>query len=852
MLRFISILTVFFLVQLSAEAAQYHSLANWQSNQSVNGKWSTTQGGNSCNCTPNFSTDTIYVYHNITLKNGLTSNSGGVYVANGGRLVVGNWSGSFIVGSNSFLHIADGGQVISDFGFQNSSDSVKLFGELNIRNGNIVQNSGNISVEGTGAFKTQKTWSTHTLQNTGSFTAKEGSTLRIGSITNSGSMHVNTALTTTNYSNLTNTGLFTIGSKGVMSAGHVTNQSNGTIEVYGDLKLQKRWNNLVNHGNILDNGYIQAGNLTNNGQINGIGIITWKGYTMSNNGTINGCGSCSFSKPTYLAGVPGNGNVKIYRSDSWVNGVPTQGWDAIFLSDYAENYNVYCNNVTIASNVTVTIASGKNLVVDNAIHNDGVIHISDKASLVQKSSASNTGTGSYKVERNTGILIDDTRYQYWSSPMQNATMGDVFVGSNTTDFYFYDESIQNWSSQSSSSVMIPGRGYITTGSIGISHASETRVFEGQVNNGNVSLQVTAGVGDHILVGNPYPSAIRCQDFINDNAGIAGAIYLWDHHTAQAGGSNTSTDYGTWTAMGATSGNSNEKPDDYIVVGQGIFVESGAVNPTITFKNDYRVEGNNNKFFSQGVDERKRMWLNITNENNDFNQVLIGFVSDATDGFDRLFDAKKLKAHPAISFYSMVGNQEVSIQGLPHLSLGETKVIQLGVDAWTTGEHTISLDSLHNWPANYKAFLVDSEENTRVLLGKDIEYTFTVDSTGIISDRFSVVINHKLTAIDPGFSDDISPSTTDTIHQDSAVGDPTGIVSIEDLDMTIFNSQGYIHIQGSIEVNKLQILDMNGRLVLEENIQSTNYSLPFVNKGVYIVNVELANGKVATKKIYSHY
>jgi len=607
-------------------------------------------------------------------------------------------------------------------------------------------------------------------------------------------MHINTVLTTTNYSVLSNSGMFTIGAEGVMTAGHVTNQSNGTLEVYGDLKLHKKWNNLVNNGLIIDDGYIQAGNLTNNGQINGIGIITWKGYTMANNGTINACGSCSFDKPTYLAGVPGNGNVKIYRSDSWINGVPTQGWDAIFLSDYAENHNIYCNNVTIASNVSVTVASGKSFVVDSAIHNDGVIHLQDKASLVQKSSIANTGTGSYIVERNTGLLIDDTRYQYWSSPMQNATMGDVFVGSNMTDFYFYDESIQNWSSQSSSSAMMPGRGYITTGTIGISNASETRVFEGQVNNGDVSYQVTAGVGDHILVGNPYPSAIRCQDLINDNPGIAGAIYIWDHHTPQAGGSNTSTDYGTWTSMGATSGNSNEKPDDYVVVGQGIFVESGAVNPTITFMNDYRVEGNNNKFFSQGLDERKRMWLNVTNENNDFNQVLIGFVPDATDGFDRLFDAKKLKAHPVISFYSLVGNQEVSIQGLPYLALGETKVIQLGVDAWTTGEHTISLDSLHNWPANYKAFLVDSESNSRVPLGKNAEYTFTVDSIGVITNRFSVVVNYELTDIDPGFSDDITPSTTDTIPQDSLTGDPTGVVSIEDLGMTIFNAQGYIYIQ----------------------------------------------------------
>jgi len=852
MLKTTTLFIGLFFGQLTAQAAVYYSVSNWFSNQSATGVWATTQGGPSCNCTPNFSTDTIYINHNITLRTGLNSTTGAIIVENGAKLTVGNWNGSFSIGASSMLHIKQGGELKSFFGFNNASDSVLIDGKLDIVNGNQIINSGSVIVSGTGSFLTKKTWSTHTLNNSGNFTAKAGSTLSIGSINNSGYAFINTELTSPNYSTLTNSGQFIVGTSGVLNYGHVTNETSGQLEVYGEINQQKNWNNFTNNGVVTDNGYIKVGNLTNNNEINGNGIITYNGSN-TNNGTVNGCSSCSFVQPTYLAGLPGSGNVKIYRAGAWVNGSPNTNWDAVFLSDFDEDINVECNNVTINASVTVTIKPGKNIVIDDKIHNDGTIIISDKASLVQTQNTANTGSGRFLVQRNTGNLVDDTRFQYWSSPLVSASMGEVFTGSNPVDFYYFDESSQAWASQPANSPMMAGRGYITTGTIGISDASETRTFTGAVNNGTISYQANVTVGENILVGNPYPSAIKCQDFIDDNPGLGGTIYIWDHHTPEVSGTNTTGDYGSWTAMGPISGNSNDKPGDYITLGQGVFVEAISNNPTIIFNNQQRVTGNNSKFFKQTqTDERIRVWLNITNELEDFNQLLVGFIPEATDDYDRSFDGKKFKGHPRISFYSIVDNQDLGIQGLPYPAVGEKKSIPLGVDAWTTGNHTITLDSLYNWPASYSVHLLDELSDTSINLKEATSYTFTVDSIGAIRDRFFLVVTHNLIAIDPILVDNIDNPAVDPIDTDPIPADTTITTGFEDgtaASLDLFASVGAINIQGDTRVDQLDIYDLNGRLVFQQVIGSSTYRLPFDQSGVFVISASLENGEVYTKKVY---
>jgi len=489
-----------------------------------------------------------------------------------------------------------------------------------------------------------------------------------------------------------------------------------------------------------------------------------------------------------------------------------------------------CECLVVSSGADLALTNDASLSVANGIDNDGSVNVASGASLVQTSDAANSGSGSYMIQRSTGTLNDDTRFQYWSSPIQSATMGAVFTGSNTVDFYYFDEgSTDNWASQGSGATMTPGRGYITTGTIGISNAAETRTFSGDVNNGTVSLSTSSVTsGDNILVGNPYPSAISSTSFVTDNTDINGTLWFWNHFTPESDGDNTDSDYATWTSTGATSGNGATTPDDYVQSCQGFFVEAISSNPTISFTNDQRATGNNTQFFKQQQSDKHRVWLAISNDSNDFNQILIGFLPQATDGADRLYDGKKYKAHPRIAFYSLIDSVDYSIQGLDVPDDLEEKIIPLGVDAWITGTHTIFIDSLDNWPEDYEINLIDELNQTSHDLRENPTYSFNVEQAGEIRDRFAIAVKDNKV--------DDEPTTVDELAADDMVN--------------VFVANGELMINSeSKELKSVTMHDISGRLIFQKEIRGKQIRIPQNHAGVAIVSVKLIDDSSHKQLIY---
>ena len=511
--------------------------------------------------------------------------------------------------------------------------------------------------------------------------------------------------------------------------------------------------------------------------------------------------------------------------------------------------NVSLNGLTYdgytISNATAEVTSGTFTINEN-ITNNGTINVSSGASLYQTASTDgNSGSGTYNISRSTGTLVDDTRFQYWSSSVNNTTMGTVFTGSNTVDFYFFDESSGAWASQGSGSTMTPGRGYATTGTIGITSNSETRTFSGTVNNGDVSLSTTGvASSDAILVGNPYPSAISSATFVSDNTDLNGTLYFWNHSTAESGGSNTDADYATWNGVGSTGGNSAEAPDDYISSGQGFFVEASSANPTVSFNNDQRTSGNNTQFFKQGVEQRKRVWLSLSNDSNDVNQLLVGYLPQATEGVDRMYDGHKFKGHPRISFYSMIEEDAYSIQGLPDVGLEQTSIVPLGVDAWITGSYTIHMDSTNNWPESYSLQLEDRLEGTMTNLLTTADYSFTLDSIGEVSERFYLHVKHKLSAADE--------QPVDGGGNESPGSEGGDITGIEDADVTpakVYRSGGVLVIESGDEiVEQVSVHDLSGRLCHEQTVSGSITNIPWNKTGMFIVSVKTTDHKLQRTKV----
>src|SRR5690606_27872972 len=105
---------------------------------------------------------------------------------------------------------------------------------------------------------------------------------------------------------------------------------------------------------------------------------------------------------------------------------------------------------------------------------------------------------------------------------------------------------------------------------------------------------------------------------------------------------------------------------YLAAGQGFYVK-GISNgsSTVTFTNAMREAGNNNNFFRPGgnttfdqvepVVEKNRVWLNLRNNEDAFNQTLVGYIQNATDGIDWGYDGEQFGGNE-LKFYSIINEK----------------------------------------------------------------------------------------------------------------------------------------------------------------------------------------------------
>ncbi len=498
------------------------------------------------------------------------------------------------------------------------------------------------------------------------------------------------------------------------------------------------------------------------------------------------------------------------------------------------------------------------------ISNDGLLVVKSGGAIVQLGNPGNNGTGLYQIER-TITASDHRRFNYWSSPVEGETMGDVFRRNNDTanrsDWYFFKEEAQQWSAWqqdvTDATVLEPGRGYISTPTEQqpgnwFDPVTETRIFESdRINAGTITLNLRGSspidTNDFILVGNPYPSAISAEEFVQYNDSIWGTVYFWDHSTFAGldpdSGQNFQADYASWNLTGGTSvyqnqylanGTSNLTPNDYISSCQGFFVRvfnDPARKPvTVRFTSGMRQADNNQQFFKKEDGPKIRAWISLQNAAGDFNQTLVGFLNGATEDLDRLYDAPKFKGHPHISFYSLIDQKPFAIQGLPRLSNFnfEEKAIPLGLDAWVTGNFSIQLDTTENWPAGYNIYLVDSLLKKEVNLQKEA-YFFNVQQTGSQTNRFWLVVNNW----------SIGQAETESLTQQSP-----WVYQNEEGTWLQIPTNGY-------RLKSYRIFSLDGRLLHHEKELShqNRYRLPLKQSpnGVYLIEVTNGSGETYTFK-----
>jgi len=478
--------------------------------------------------------------------------------------------------------------------------------------------------------------------------------------------------------------------------------------------------------------------------------------------------------------------------------------------------------LSIEAGAQVTINSGYSYDLAGRIDNDGDLYIQDQAALVQReSSPENRGNGTYHLTRNTGNIIDRQRFNFWSAPVAEATLAGVFSNANPADFLYFNEQSQAFATVANpSNPMEAARGYASTPNQNYAglNFNEDRTFAGTVHNGELSIGLNWAANEYALIGNPYPSAISSAAFLNDNPNLSGALYFLNHTNAPQPGT---ADYAIWNLLGGTSGNGEEAPDDYIGSAQGFFVQADNQAPAaINFNNGQRVTGNNQQFF-KGAQNRQRLWLSLTHPQGAFQQILIGFVPAASLGYNRLYDARKNKGNPDLSFYSRAAGLDLGIQGRPPLSKDS---VSLGLETTLNGTLRIGLDSLSAWPPQYEVLLEDATLNRFVDLRQG-DYTFPVAAGQDLQNRFYLWLGE----VGIGLTEALQPE---------ALG---------------FYQQGQ-HLRWTdteVELVKVEILDWQGRILHSIKTREAHQEVMLNNlsEGMYLLKAKDRQGAWYSHKLY---
>ena len=251
---------------------------------------------------------------------------------------------------------------------------------------------------------------------------------------------------------------------------------------------------------------------------------------------------------------------------------------------------------------------------------------------------------------------------------------------------------------------------------------------GTLNNGTVSrTNLTRGTNPNAgyqFLGNPYPSPI---DF-SHTAGITrtnmdNAIYTFQ---------STSQYLGQYRAYVNGVGNPQ------ISAMQGFFtrVTAGQTTGSMTFNNAVRVTTfTATPSFNRGTpDTRPLVQLQLQGASTSLaDAAYVYFEQGATPTFDTAFDAYKLPNTTGLSVSSIVGLDELAINGLAPLNGATTVPLNVSVPA--VGTYTFNAASLLNFGATH-VYLLDSQNGSRTDLGQQATYSFRATAI-TMPGRFSL-------------------------------------------------------------------------------------------------------------------
>ena len=521
-----------------------------------------------------------------------------------------------------------------------------------------------------------------------------------------------------------------------------------------------------------------------------------------------------------------------WNGTTWSNGNPSESKEAIIDGTYTTTANgpFTAKKLTVNTSKSLVINTGTNVTVQNEVINNGSLVVENNANLIQVNNVANTGAITVKRESNPLFRLD---YTMWSSPTGiSQTMSNFSPLTSSGRFYEYNTGTNLYNAIGDAIPFSKGKGFLirmpnedpanlgggSPYSLGSAAITYNGVFTGIPNNGDVSVAGTAGL--FVAVGNPYPSNIIADDFINANTDTpnTGVLYFW-RKTNGIG----ATAYATITKAGGAGipgANDGFIPNGNIAVGQGFITTAPTLG--IKFTNSMRTNNAANFLRTKAVVQKDRVWINLLAGANPVNQMLVAYMDGATTGVDAGIDGKYIN-DAATALTSDINNEEYVIQGRPAFS--DSDIVNLNFKTNVAGDFTIAKDHVDGLFATAQAiYLVDTTLGTETNL-KTNAYTFT-SAIGTFNTRF------KLTY-----------KTSSSLNINNLTFDENSI--------SVYKQNGVLNINaGKIIMKNVKVFDLAGKLILEQkavNATSTTLKNLATGKQAVLIQITSDENKVVTKK-----
>lgn len=610
----------------------------------------------------------------------------------------------------------------------------------------------------------------------------------------------------------------------------------------------------------------------------GPGTLAGTGTSTNASGTIVSTGDVDLSVYKYftLASkdscapvVSAVGNSVTWTGSDWIDTVtsvvtvaPTETKDAILAADFSGN--LVANSLSMGA-FNVTLADGDVMeIVKGVTFTTGKVIMSSEASLVQRDDTADAPMIELTKETRSlarynytymGSPVEENVFSqlagaYYSSPADNNRLYNHYKWTAGNETLANTQPYTAWTVLNSGNFVESGEGWISSIASQAPFISDgftgqiSLKFTGTANNGLVTPSVVVSgsldiedESNYNLLSNPYPSAINANKFLDENLNIDGSLYIWEaktQPTTVGTGYYDQSDFVTYTKAGATvpsgfSGVFNGK----IASAQGFMVRALS-SGDVTFNNCMRLSGSadNNSFFRTSTVNTSaepvidRFKLNLTSTTGDFNQVLIAYINGLTTSYDRGYDASRNSTNSS-QLYTILEatSQKLAIDARP--SFTDEDVVPLGFTtsapiATTTFQINVVEKEGIFTNESLNIYIYDKLNNVYHNFDNGT-FTFSANQSEL-NDRFNVV--YQTSTLD---NDDFNTSDV--------------IVSLNDNNL-LLSSKEYME-DG-------YVFDITGRLIKKIEINGLSFSDDFNHaQGVYIVRVNLSNGKTVSNKVINN-